>query len=420
MKISPAERAQTDQIAFRGWWIVLWCTIARAATAPGQTIGVSAFTDDMVEGLGVGRSTISTAYLIGTLAGALALPSIGRWIDRAGIRHAMTVIGAAFAAVIALTGTVQNIVMLTLAFVGLRMLGQGSLTLTSSTGVALWFDRRRGLALAVSSTAAIGLLSLAPLTFGALIDWVGWRWAWVLLGVGVAVVVVPIARFGLIDRPEDIGQLPDGAHRGSSIAGAPGPRSMTVSEALRVPAFWTLGALTASMSLTITGLTFHNADLLAEQGLTKDQAAAVFIPQMIGGIIGGFSFGALTDRILARILMPVAGSILAVGIFLATIASPGGGAVRYGLVLGLGVGASSSLAVALYPKWFGTGHIGSIKGVSLAAGVAASALGPVILSVGNDVADSYEPVIVAFAVVTAALALLTLVAPTPDSTQPEK
>jgi len=140
--------ATATDLAFRGWWILLWCTIVRGVTAPGQTIGVSAFIDPIIEGLDVSRSAVSTAYLIGTLCGAAALPAIGRWIDRVGIRHAMTIVGFLFACVVALTSTVQNIVMLTLAFVGLRMLGQGSLTLVGATGVTLWFDRRRGLALA--------------------------------------------------------------------------------------------------------------------------------------------------------------------------------------------------------------------------------------------------------------------------------
>ena len=57
---SPPAAATTD-LAFRGWWMVLWCTIVRGATAPGQTIGVSAFTDDLIDSLGTSRSAVSTA-----------------------------------------------------------------------------------------------------------------------------------------------------------------------------------------------------------------------------------------------------------------------------------------------------------------------------------------------------------------------
>ena len=53
--------------------------LARAMTAPGQTAAIPGFIDPMTEGLGISRSAISTAYLIGTLPGAGGPPSaVGR------------------------------------------------------------------------------------------------------------------------------------------------------------------------------------------------------------------------------------------------------------------------------------------------------------------------------------------------------
>ena len=39
---------------------------------------------------------MAAAYLIGTLAAALALPTVGRRIDSLGVRRGMTIIGSAF------------------------------------------------------------------------------------------------------------------------------------------------------------------------------------------------------------------------------------------------------------------------------------------------------------------------------------
>ncbi len=404
-------RAARRPRAFYGWWMVLFCTIVRGITAPGQTIGVSAFTDHLIDALETSRSAVSTAYMVGTLTGAVALPFVGRWIDRAGVRHTLSITGIAFAAAVMFVGSAQNIIMLAMAFVGLRMLGQGSLSLIGTTGIVVWFENRRGFALALSGMGAMAMMALSPLAFGALINAVGWRTTWLVLGLIIATVLVPLARFAIVDRPEVLGQLPDGV----IVSGADPyrQRSFTVSEALWTPAFWTLTSLTILMGAVSTGLTFHNTDLLGERGLTETQAATVFVPLLVGSVSSSFVVGWLTDRVPSRPLMFAGGGFLALASVLATTASPGVMAAAYGLCAGLAVGAISAANGALLPKWFGVDHIGSIKGVSTTMTVVGSAVGPLILSIGNDVSDSYTPVVVGTAIACAAMAVIAGVVPTP-------
>jgi len=405
-------RAARRPDSFYGWWMVGLCTIARGFTAPGQTIGVSAFTDDLIETLDISRSAVSTTYLIGTLTGAVALPLVGRWVDAAGVRRTLLFVAVAFSGAILFASSVQNAIMLSLAFVGLRMLGQGSLSLIGTQGVVLWFERRRGFALALSGMGTLILMSMSPLVFTWLINQIGWRQAFVTLAIGVVVVLVPIALFGIVDRPEDIGQVPDGKaedQTGPVIRG----RSFTVAEALRTPAFWTLVGLTLMAGAISTGLTFHNVDLLGERGFSEGQAAAIFIPMMIGGATASFAFGWLTDRVSARPLMFVSGLALGVGAFLSTITSPGPMAVVYGLTMGIAGGSAGANSSALMPKWFGVDHIGSIRGIASTANVGASAIGPLLLSLGNDAADSYGPVVTACAIAAASMAAISLVIATP-------
>lgn len=392
--------------------MVCFCTIARGLSAPGQTIGVSAFVDDLIDDLDTTRSAVSTAYLIGTLASAAALPFVGRWIDRRGVRHATTTVVVAFGCVIALTGAVNNVVTLGLAFVGLRMLGQGALTLTATTGVVLWFDQRRGFALAVSTMGGLAILSLSPLTFSAVINAVGWRWTWVVIGAGLLIVMLPIARFGIVDRPEALGQAPDGAAT-QTIRSAVTSRSHTAAEALRTPAFWTLTGLSMLMGAIATGLTFHNTDLLREQGLNEAQAAAIFIPQMVGSVVSSLAIGSATDRYRPKPLLLFGGLAMSVTPLLATVASPGFSAAVYGFTGGLAMGSISSAAAALLPKWFGVDNIGAIKGISVSLHVGGSAVGPLLLSAGNDISGSYVPVVVATAIAAAAMTAIAVKTPIP-------
>jgi MFS family permease len=391
---------------FRGWHILGWSTLLLALTAPGQTIGVSSFIDHMIEDLGIGRSSLSAAYLIATLTGSAALPSIGRWVDRRGVSHATTVVGAAFAVAIALLGVAQNILMLGVAFVGIRMLGQGSLSLIGDTSISLWFQARRGRAFAIAMTASAGLMALSPLVFTALIGAVGWRQAWLVTAACIALTVPSIGRFAMIDRPSAIGQVPDGIPGVTTETFVPQP-SLTVRAAVRTPAFASLMSIVALSAALITGLTFHNVSVMGEGGLTETEAAAIFVPQMVGVVSASFIVGWLTDRVRAQVLVPFAGLALAAAIALAAVVSPGVAAIVYGLVSGIAGGSIRALGSALLPKWFGTDHIGAIRGISHTVAVAASATGPLILSIGNDLADSYQPVLMICAAVTAAVAVST-------------
>lgn len=166
-RLSPTA-ARPDN--FYGWHIVAYAAIALAATAPGQTAAVSAFIDPMIRDLGVSRGQISTAYLVGTLTGAAAMPFVGRAIDRFGIRRSMLVIGALFGAVLLSLSLVRGLTGLTIGFVGIRLLGQGALGLTATTAAARWFVRRRGSALGIVSAANAAGISAAPLLLERLIS----------------------------------------------------------------------------------------------------------------------------------------------------------------------------------------------------------------------------------------------------------
>ena len=95
-------------------------------TTPGQTVGVSVFLDRIIVDLGVSRTLVSSLYLIGTLTGSVALPWVGRFIDRRGPRLAVVLIAASFALACVFMGQVRNVAMLAIGFVLIRGLGQGS------------------------------------------------------------------------------------------------------------------------------------------------------------------------------------------------------------------------------------------------------------------------------------------------------
>lgn len=213
---------------FYGWIIVAVTTIGTLMSIPGQTAGVSVFTDPLLAATGLSRLHLSNAYLIGTLTSGLLLPFGGILIDRLGAR--IVVIGASLwlAATLVYLSQCDRLaqaisrvlgsdsswlvafVLLAIGFVNLRFSGQGMLTLVSRTTVGKWFDRKRG---TVSGTAGIFTsfgFSAAPLLLSLLIDLLGWRGTWLCLAVVVGIGMTLVGWLFYRDNPEECGLQMDG------------------------------------------------------------------------------------------------------------------------------------------------------------------------------------------------------------------
>jgi len=385
-------------------------------TGPGQTIGVSVFIDPMVQALGIGRSAVSGAYLVGTLIGASAMPSLGRFIDQRGVRRAQVLVGVAFALALVNMSAVDNLVWLMAGFAGIRMMGQGALSMIPTVSVSLWFHRRRGVAMGVLATAAGAGIMGVPLALDATIAATSWRWAWLLAAGVVAATVVPLGWFALIDRPSAVGQVPDGGP-GPAVAAGAGPQgaaepvrwwtrllpirsavrrvapdlpSLTRSQAVRTRQFWILATVSTTVGMLITGLNFHQIDLLGEAGLSSGQAAAMFLPQIIGSSATGIAVGWLIDRVGVRLVPALAMALLIVVHLLGASVSAGPLVFLYAISLGATAGATRATTGTLLPGYFGTDHIGSIQGVMTVTGVAGSAAGPVTLALVEQWSGSYR------------------------------
>ena len=71
---------------FYGWVILFAGTLGLVMTSPGQTYAISIFIDHLINDLGMSRSLVSTLYTTGTMTASIALPLVGRQIDRHGRR----------------------------------------------------------------------------------------------------------------------------------------------------------------------------------------------------------------------------------------------------------------------------------------------------------------------------------------------
>ena len=69
----PGGRMVNESPIFYGWIIMAVATFGMIMTSPGQTYAVSIFIDYFITDLGLSRSSVSTLYTVGTLAGSVGV-----------------------------------------------------------------------------------------------------------------------------------------------------------------------------------------------------------------------------------------------------------------------------------------------------------------------------------------------------------
>lgn len=380
-------------------------------TAPGQTAAVSAFVDPMIADLGVSRSQVSTAYLVGTLLGAAAMPLVGSALDRYGVRRTMAGVGAVFGGVLLGLSFVTGLVGLTAGFVGIRMMGQGALGLVATTASALWFVRRRGTVVGLVSAVGAAGISLAPVALERLISAEGWRTAWAVEGLLVWAVVLPVALLGMKDRPATLGQVPDG--RAAAGEQEHVERGVTRAAAVRSGWFWVVCAAVAVTGMLSTAVGFHQISLLGERGLSPAAAAANFVPQTVAALAATILTGWLVDKVDNRWATVLAMLLLAGGLVWGAHVDPGWSAIGFGLAIGAAGGSIRSLEAASFPRAFGTLHLGSIRGVVALISVGSTAFGPLLFALVQESTGSYRPVLLASAALPLLVALAGLLVRSP-------
>ncbi|NKF24494.1 MFS transporter [Solimonas marina] len=407
-------------------WAVLGCgTIGVAMSAPGQTVGVSVFTDFLIDALHLSRSALSFAYLLGTVASALLLSRIGRLYDVYGGRWVAGVAAVAMALVLlglsvspAIVAGLSSLlppgaapavafVVIAFAFFLLRLSGQGTLTLASRNMVMEWFEQRRGLVNALLGVAVAFGFSSAPSLFEGLIQHGGWQWAWRVLAAAAAGFAV----FALLTyrrRPEDHGLLPDGgasARTRRTHQETHAGRAFTLAEARRTYTFWVF-ALTATLGgLLVTALTFNVVSIFADAGMSRVRAVSVFLP--VAFIAVSFEFGGswLSDYVKLKYLAML--QLLGVMLVAVALATLRDGWPYVLLIVGLGMmqGMFSIVVGLAWPRFFGRAHLGQISGFAMAMIVTGTAVGPWLFSIARDLSGSYMPAAIGCGVLGLCLAV---------------
>ena len=394
--ISPSAIARgIGHRLFYGWVMLGVAFVGMFVTGPGQTFTVSVFVNPLIEELGLSRTSLAGVYAWGTGVAALGFYFVGRLIDRLGPRWMIATIALCLGLACLLFPLVSGLISLFFAFTAIRFFGQGALTLGCNNLVAHWFSRRRGMALSVATVGFALGSAVYPPAVQWLILQVGWRASWMVLGILVWGLMIPLAVTLVVNKPEELGLLPDGdggTTPGLAAASSePSPEeAFTVSEALATATFWILALALSIPSMLITGLIFHQISYFQEQGLDAQSAANIFTVTAVSMVFFMVVFGQLLDRFRTQTVVASGILTLAATMWVMRIADTPLLAGLYGVGLGATLGAMMTTIGFVWPRYFGRTHLSGIQGTAFTISIIGASLGPIPFALAFDFLGGYH------------------------------
>ena len=294
---------------------------------------------------------------------------------------------------------VNSLIMLFAGFMAIRMLGQGSMSLSGNTLTPQWFITKKGKALSYISIGGVMGSALFPPLNTWLIQNIGWRFGWIFWAILLWAVMAPLAYIFIRNRPEEVGLWPDNKipvnpHDDEGETNWNPEIEWTVKEAIRTKTFWLL--LFASMvpGAVVTGLMFHNVSIMAQMGISAMVAALVLTAMAVVRFPFVLIVGSVADKMQPRYLIAIAEGILFIALVVLLYANSIYIAIIYGALIGILIAFLSISRNFIWPEYYGRQYLSSIRGVTLIAGVIGSALGPLPFGVAYDYFGGYQEILI--------------------------
>lgn len=370
----PSPGSATPRV-FYGWWVAgAFVVIVFISTGIRFTAGP--FLKPMVADLGIDRGRFSLVIALSLLLYGAFMPLVGRLADRFGSRIVCSAGAVVVAISLALTSVVQTYWQFVLCYglvMSLGLSATGHVVATAT--LARWFVRRRGTAMSVLSAASMAAMALMVPIAAWLILTYGWRTTFVVFAIGSLVMTLPLSLWILRDAPEQMGLVPDGVPVDRSAIVSAASEQTSVSDALRLPAFWQLAGGLFNCGFSMSLLSSHGVPMLTDHGFHTMTASSAIGFLGIASMVGGMLLGVLSDRYGRK---PVLGGVyvLRAGAFTALfLVHDPSMLVLMALLGGLGLSGSLAMTSALTGDIFGRLSVGSIFGLIFLAHQSGAALG---------------------------------------------
>ena len=287
MTTGVTDAAAIQSIETRQSWYIACATLVMLCLASGASMTVVIGLIPIADTLGSGRSLPSLATALAYLGTGVGGVLCGLLAGRFGQRAVAILGGAAIFTGLAMASLAEPWSLLVGFGLGVGLLGNGALFPPMLAYVSLWFDRRRGSALALVSSGQYVAGFIWPSLFERTITAFGWQMTMLAYGVVASAIVVALAV--LVLRPPPV-----------ASAGMGGIRSMPGAQVLGMSPNKALALLSTASFLCCVPMAMPAAHLVAfcgDLGIATSRGAVMLSVLLLAAFLSRQFWGWLSDRL---------------------------------------------------------------------------------------------------------------------------
>lgn len=282
-----AGATTAESVETRASWIIALVALTMLSFAAGAPMTVVIGLVPISETLGSGRSLPSLATSLAYLGTGVGGVLCGLLAGRFGQRAVAILGGIAIFAGLAIASLAEPWSLLLGIGVGVGLFGNGALFPPMLAYVSLWFDRRRGTALALVSSGQSIAGFVWPLLFERAMAAFGWQNTMLVYGVVASVIIVTLAALFLQPPPVQVG-------------GFGGIRLVPGAKVLGMAPNTALALIAAGSFLCCVPMAMPAAHLVAfcgDLGIATSRGAAMLSVLLLAAFLSRQFWGWLSDRI---------------------------------------------------------------------------------------------------------------------------
>ncbi|MDB9765208.1 MFS transporter [Candidatus Pelagibacter sp.] len=365
--------------------VILFGFIFTFFSSFGQSYFLGLFNSSIREALSITHGQFGSIYASATLCSSFLLIWVGKKIDDVNIFKFAFFVTILLSFACFFFSRVTSVFLLFIAIFLMRFSGQGMMSHTASTTISRYFTKTRGRALSISWFGLSSAEFIMPVLMVYLLTIIDWQNLWLIFSISV-LIILPIVSFLLIKNLNlDSREANDENIKHVEI------KQWRRRDVLKDYRFYIISSNMLAMPWIFTGFAVFQSFVQTSKGWGPYVIAQSFMSYSIFSVLTLFLSGFLIDKFTSRKLLiymniPLLLSVIVLFFFDTPITA----FLFLGLV-GISNGFANILGSSTWAELYGVKYLGSIKALTTALMVFATAFGTALfgylIDIGFTVGD---------------------------------